>query len=123
MQVKDERGSSRVDLTIDRRSVLVTLRGSATAGLLRLVQGGSLAYALTSEEQAKLTPDEIIPRAKKGNERLLSCKRKERDLLREQKNTAKGRPHSAPSLTSPRRKCPLQTFPRSTMLFSLQRPI
>lgn len=100
MQVKDERGSGMVDLTIDRRSVLATLGGVATVGLLRLVQGGSLAYALTSEEHAKFTPDEIIARAKKGNERFLSGKRKGRDLLREQKNMAKGRACSAPSSTS-----------------------
>ncbi|HRI39941.1 MAG TPA: carbonic anhydrase family protein, partial [Nitrospira sp.] len=87
--MKDEPGSSRVDLSIDRRSVLAILGGAATVGLLRLVQGGNLAYALTSEEHAKITPDEIIAQAKKGNERFLSGKRKERDLLREQKNTAK----------------------------------
>jgi carbonic anhydrase len=66
------------------------LAGAATAGLIRLVQRGGLAYALTPEEHDKITPDEIIARAKKGNGRFLSGKRKERDLLREQKNTAKG---------------------------------
>jgi carbonic anhydrase len=59
-----------------------------TAGLLGLVRGGGLAYALTKEERDKITPDEIIARAKKGNGRFLSGKRKERDLLREQKTTA-----------------------------------
>lgn len=88
--MNDKQRSSRLDMTIDRRSVLLTLGGAATVGLLRLGQGDGLTYALTPEEHDRITPDEIIARAKKGNERFLSGKRKERDLLREQKNTAKG---------------------------------
>lgn len=86
----DKQESFELDPTIDRRRVLATLGGVATAGLLKWVQGDDPAYALTIEERDKMTPDEIIARAKKGNERFLSGKRKERDLLREQKNTAKG---------------------------------
>jgi carbonic anhydrase len=88
--VNDKQGLRGLDLMIDRRSALVTLGVAATAGLLGLVQRDGLAHALTSEEHDRITPDEIIARAKKGNERFLSGKRKERDLLREQKNTAKG---------------------------------
>lgn len=85
-----EQGSRKLEMTMYRRSVLSTLGLAATAGLLGLVQGGGIAYALTKEERDKITPDEIIARGKKGNERFRSGKRKERDLLREQKNTAKG---------------------------------
>ena len=85
-----EERSPGSDIILPRRTVLATLGVAATAGLLGLVQRGSLAYALTKEERDKITPDEIIARGKKGNERFLSGKRKERDLLREQKNTAKG---------------------------------
>lgn len=87
--MNDEQGSDTLDMTIYRRSVLATVGVAATAGLLALVQGGDLAHALTKEERDKITPDEIIIRGKKGNERFRSGKRKERDLLREQKNTAK----------------------------------
>lgn len=83
-------GTSKSDVTIYRRSFLATLSVAATASLLRSVQGDGLAYALTKEERDKITPDEIIARGKKGNERFLSGKRKDRDLLQEQKNTAKG---------------------------------
>ncbi len=83
-------GTSKSGVTIYRRSFLATLSVAATAGLLRSVQGDGLAYALTKEERDKITPDEIIARGKKGNERFLSGKRKDRDLLQEQKNTAKG---------------------------------
>lgn len=85
-----EQGSRKLEMTMYRRSILATLGLAATAGLLGLVQGGGLAYALTKEERDKITPDEIIARGKKGNERFRSGKPKERDLLREQKNTAKG---------------------------------
>ena len=85
-----EQGSRKLEMTMYRRSILATLGVAATAGLLGLVQGGGFAYALTKEERDKITPDEIIARGKKGNERFRSGKRKERDLLREQKNTAKG---------------------------------
>ena len=88
MSHEEETGKS--DVTIHRRSILATLGVAATAGLLRLVQGDGLAYALTKEERDKITPDEIIARGKKGNERFRSGKRKDRDLLQEQKNTAKG---------------------------------
>ena len=85
-----EQGIHKSDVTMYRRSFLATLGVAATVGLLGLVQGSSLAYALTKEEHDKITPDEIIARGKKGNERFRSGKRKERDLLREQKNTVKG---------------------------------
>lgn len=90
-----EQGSRESDRTMYRRSVLTMLGIAATAGLLGLVRGGGLAYALTKEEHDKITPDEIIARGKKGNERFRSGKRKERDLLREQKSTAKGQTPAA----------------------------
>jgi len=85
-----EEQSPESDIILPRRTVLATLGVAATLGLFGLVQEGSLAYALTKEEHDEITPDEIIARGKKGNERFRSGKRKERDLLREQKNTAKG---------------------------------
>lgn len=85
-----QQGTGKSDVTVYRRNILATLGVAATAGLLRIVQGDGLAYALTKEERDKITPDEILARGKKGNERFLSGKRKDRDLLQEQKNTAKG---------------------------------
>jgi carbonic anhydrase len=85
-----QQGTVKSDVTVYRRSILATLGVAATAGLLRIAQGDGLAYALTKEERDKITPDEIIARGKKGNERFLSGKRRDRDLLQEQKNTAKG---------------------------------
>lgn len=88
--MNQKQGTCKLEMSMYRRSFLATLGLAATAGLLGLVQGGGLAYALTKEERDKITPDEIIARGKKGNERFRSGKPKERDLLREQKNTAKG---------------------------------
>jgi hypothetical protein len=61
-----KQGTRKSDVSIYRRSILATLGVAATAGLLRLVQGGGLAYALTKEERDKITTDEIIVRGKKA---------------------------------------------------------
>lgn len=92
--MNDEHESSKSGIVLPRRSFLTMIGVATTAGLLGLVQGGGLAYALTKEERDKITPDEIIARGKKGNERFRSGKRKDRDLLREQKTTAQSQ-HSA----------------------------
>jgi carbonic anhydrase len=90
--MNDEHDSRKSDIVLPRRSFLMMIGVATTAGLLGFTQGGRLAYALgmSKAERDKLTPDEIIARGKKGNERFRSGNRKERDLLREQKNTAKG---------------------------------
>ncbi|TKB89003.1 MAG: hypothetical protein E8D40_15660 [Nitrospira sp.] len=74
--MNQEDRSPRSGIILPRRTALATLGVAATVGLLGLVQRGGLVYALTREERDKITPDEIIARGKKGNERFLSGKRK-----------------------------------------------
>lgn len=103
-----KQGTGKSHLTIYRRSILATMGVAVTAGLLRFVQKDGLAYALTREERDKITPDEIIARGKKGNERFRSGKRKDRDLLREQRNTAKGQHPAAMVLSCIDSRAPVE---------------
>lgn len=52
--------------------------------------GLSFAAALTQERRDRLTPDEIIALMKRGNERFRRGEKDERDLLAQQRKTAKG---------------------------------
>ena len=85
-------GACQSNIALSRRRFLGTTGVAAAAGLFAFAQGRGLAraQALTKEERDKITPDEIIARGKRGNERFRSGKHKERDFLREQRNTAKG---------------------------------
>jgi carbonic anhydrase len=71
------------------------LQGTASVGALGFLGGslvGSVAHAdaLTKEQRAKMTPEDIIAAMKRGNERFRKGERKDRNYLREQKASAKG---------------------------------
>jgi carbonic anhydrase len=70
------------------------LQAAASLGALGLWGGrlGSVAYAdaLTKEQRAKMTPEDIIAAMKRGNERFRKGERKDRNYLREQQASAKG---------------------------------
>lgn len=71
------------------------LQGATTVGAVGLLGGsfiGTVAYAdaLTKEQRAKMTPEDIIAAMKRGNERFRKGERKERNYLREQRASAKG---------------------------------
>lgn len=87
-----EARSARSEITLHKREFLTTIGVTMTSAVLGLIVGNAPAHAqtLTKEERDKATPDEIIARGKKGNERFRTGKRMDRDLLQEQKNTAKG---------------------------------
>lgn len=76
---------------LDRRRLL---QAAAAVGALGLVGGrlGSVAYAdaLTKEQRAKMTPEDVIAMMKRGNERFRKGERKDRNYLREQRASAKG---------------------------------
>jgi len=76
---------------LDRRRLLQMAAGVSAAGLFggRL---GSVAYAdaLTKEQRAKMTPEDIIAAMKRGNERFRKGERKDRNYLREQRASATG---------------------------------
>jgi carbonic anhydrase len=75
-----------------RRSFLKATGLATAAGLLSagpLVELAD-AQALTKAERDKMTPDEIVALMKQGNERFRSGKLAPRDLLAQQRATAKG---------------------------------
>jgi carbonic anhydrase len=76
---------------LDRRRFL---QAATAAGALGLAGGrlGGVAYAdaLTKEQRAKMTPEDIIAAMKRGNERFRKGERKDRNYLREQRASAKG---------------------------------
>jgi carbonic anhydrase len=76
---------------LDRRRLL---QAAAAVGALGLVGGrlGSVASAdaLTKEQRAKMTPEDVIAMMKRGNERFRKGERKDRNYLREQRASAKG---------------------------------
>ena len=77
---------------LDRRRLL---QATTALGALGLV-GGSLtssvahADALTKEQRAKMTPEDIVAAMKRGNARFRKGERKDRNYLREQRASAKG---------------------------------
>src|SRR5271154_1475827 len=70
------------------------LQAAGAAGAVGLISGrlGSVAYAdaLTKEQRAKMTPEDIIAAMKRGNERFRKGERKDRNYLREQRASATG---------------------------------
>jgi carbonic anhydrase len=76
---------------LDRRRLL---QAATAVGALGLAGGrlGGVAYAdaLTKEQRAKMTPEDIIALMKRGNERFRKGERKDRNYLREQRASAKG---------------------------------
>ena len=90
--MNNEQNASMPGMSLSRRSFLTTLGVATAAGLLGFTQGDELAYAdaLSKEQREKMTPDEIIGYAKRGNERFRAGLRKNRDFLLEQMTSAKG---------------------------------
>jgi carbonic anhydrase len=78
------------DLT--RRSFLSVAGIAAAAGLLSVTPAGRLACAaaLTKAQRDEMTPDDIIARMKKGNERFRRGKEAPHDYLAQQRASAKG---------------------------------
>lgn len=72
----------------------------------------SIAYAdaLTAAQREKLTPDEILALMKKGNKRFYAGKRKERNLLAQQRASAKGQHPAAILLTCIDSRAPAETI-------------
>ena len=70
-------------------------QAAAAIGTLGLVGGSAIsrvafADALTKEQRAKMTPEDIVAAMKRGNERFRKGQRKDRNYLREQQASAKG---------------------------------
>jgi carbonic anhydrase len=79
-------------LECNRRSFLRVAGIAAAAGLLSVTPAGRLAYAaaLTKAQRDEMTPDSIIARMKKGNERFRKGKEAPHDYLAQQRASAKG---------------------------------
>lgn len=77
---------------LNRRSLLQSAATVGAFGLLGAGLRGAVAYAdaLTKEQRAKMTPEDIIAAMKRGNERFRRGERKDRNYLKEQKASAKG---------------------------------
>jgi carbonic anhydrase len=74
-----------------RRGFLQAATALGAVGLLGGRLGGvAYADALSKEQRAKMTPEDIIAAMKRGNERFRKGERKDRNYLREQKASAKG---------------------------------
>src|SRR6202051_3649915 len=84
-----------------RRSFLkasATMTAMAFTGLGAL-SGIAHADALTKAQRDKLSPDDILALMKKGNKRFYSGKREDRDVLAQQRASAKGQYPAAVLLT------------------------
>jgi carbonic anhydrase len=77
---------------LDRRRILQVTASVGALGLLggSLTGGVAHADALTKEQRAKMTPEDIIAAMKRGNARFQKGERKDRNYLREQRASAKG---------------------------------
>src|ERR1700746_3799458 len=76
---------------VDRRDFCKAVGVATAVGVAGASFGTVLAHAdFTKEQRDKMTPDEVIPHMKAGNERFRSGKPKHRDLMSEAKATAKG---------------------------------
>jgi len=91
------------------------LQASSTIAAMAFLGAGTLssvayADALTAAQRAKLTPDDILALMKKGNKRFITGKRKERDLLAQQRASAKGQHPAAILLTCIDSRAPAETI-------------
>jgi carbonic anhydrase len=77
---------------LDRRRILQVTASVGALGLLggSLTGGVAHADALTKEQRAKMTPEDIIAAMKRGNARFQKGERKDHNYLREQRASAKG---------------------------------
>lgn len=91
--MSSEQTSNLVTRRFDRRRFL---QASTSFGAFGLLGGSSLigtvvhADALTKEQRAKMTPEDIIAAMKRGNARFRNGERKARNYLNEQRASAKG---------------------------------
>jgi carbonic anhydrase len=97
---------------LHRRSFL---RASAAITAMALVGAGALggtahADALTKAQRDKLSPDDILALMKKGNKRFYSGKRADRDVLGQQRASAKGQYPAAVLLTCIDSRAPAETI-------------
>jgi len=95
-----------------RRGFLRASSAFAAFGLLGAGALSSIAYAdaLTAAQRDKLTPDDILALMKKGNKRFYSGQRKERNLLAQQRASAKGQHPAAILLSCIDSRAPAETI-------------
>jgi carbonic anhydrase len=76
----------------DRRRFLQATTALGALGFFGRSLFSSVAHAdaLTKEQRARMTPEDIIAAMKRGNERFRKGERKDRNYLREQRASAKG---------------------------------
>jgi carbonic anhydrase len=91
------------------------LKASAAITAMTLVGTGALsgvahADALTKAQRDKLSPDDILELMKKGNKRFYSGKREDRNILAQQRATAKGQYPAAVLLTCIDSRAPAETI-------------
>jgi carbonic anhydrase len=95
-----------------RRSFLKASGAITATAFMGAGMATSIAYAdaLTEAQRNKLTPDEILALMKKGNKRFTSGERKERNLLAQQRASAKGQHPAAILLTCVDSRAPAETI-------------
>jgi len=91
------------------------LKASATMTAMAFVGLGPLsgiahADALTEVQRDKLSPDDVLALMKKGNKRFYTGKRKDRNVLAEQRASAKGQYPAAIMLTCIDSRAPAETI-------------
>jgi carbonic anhydrase len=95
-----------------RRSFLRTSSAITAMAFVGTGTLSSIAYAdaLTAAQREKLTPDDILALMKKGNKRFYTGKLKERNLLAQQRVSAKGQHPAAILLTCIDSRAPAETI-------------
>lgn len=90
-----------------RASIAITAMTFLGTGTL-----SSIAYAdtLSAAQRDRLTPDDILALMKRGNKRFYNGQRKERDLLAQQRASAKGQHPAAILLTCIDSRAPAETI-------------
>jgi carbonic anhydrase len=97
----------------ERRRSFLKLSGVAAAlGMTGLgsVAPQAEAQALTKAQRDAMTPDQVLDAMKKGNERFRKGERAERDLLAQQRATAKGQYPKAVLLSCMDSRAPAETI-------------
>jgi carbonic anhydrase len=97
---------------IERRNFL---KGSAVIAAIALAGTGTLsslahADALTKAQRDKLSPDDVLVLMKRGNKRFYEGKRKNRNILAQQRASAKGQYPAAVLLTCIDSRAPAETI-------------
>jgi carbonic anhydrase len=97
---------------LHRRSFLKASAGIAAMALVGTgaLSGVAHADALTKAQRDKLSPDNILELMRKGNKRFYSGKREDRNILAQQRATAKGQYPAAVLLTCIDSRAPAETI-------------